>query len=86
MYFIPLGGFMSIDIKQGDSSPINEEQKFGKGYEIATISLAFDHSEFFSIMMPYLKVDFFEYSPAAKYVFALLKFFCKRILMSFVFE
>ena len=52
---------MSIDIKQGDSSPINEEQKFGKGYEIATISLAFDHSEFFSIMMPYLKVDFFEY-------------------------
>ena len=66
---------MSIDIKQGDSSPINEEQKFGKGYEIATVSLAFDQPEFFSIMMPYLKVDFFEYSPAAKYVFALIKFY-----------
>jgi replicative DNA helicase len=62
-----------IEIKEGELPVVEDNREFGKHEETAIISLAFDQPEFFSAVLPHLKIDHFE-QYETQYIFNIIQY------------
>lgn len=63
---------MNIEVKPEDGNLEIEQEKFGRSEESAIISMMFDRPDFFTVILPYIDLDFLE-KIEHKLIFAVIK-------------
>jgi replicative DNA helicase len=63
-----------IEIQDSDEAVSSSDIKFGKEEEKGIISLAFDQPDFFSAILPFLQIEFFDL-PEARFVIGVIKIY-----------